>query len=232
MNSGILVPVLTALAGAGVAGIVAEWRQVQQNKREALRPIRRVLHRQLNIWHTFQTGDRELLLDALAASFGRRYKVDAKEIRRELVASPLGGVMLDKLLKEILPGDLATRYEEAVVELSEVDPFLAFRLGGKAGLHQYTDTLDRLAVAEGANVSDPHYVAASRIMRAEIHKHAAKLLREDIEEVAGLLGWRARRRARRLLRRVDLTKHPELDEALDSVMSQLESLFGLGGPDT
>jgi len=194
----ILVPILAALAGVAVGGLVAEGREWLRITRDNARSLNRVLYAQLDVWHIVHGADLEAVLDMVPRVIAPLLGGTSGDLRVLLQAAPELKPLLAEILRDQIPTDLEERYHAAVNQLAQIDPLLAYRISGRPELNALVVTWrGRLSLmAEQAPMSESDRSMIERFNPAiaqETRRQLLKPLEEDIESVAkkcGLTQWR------------------------------------------
>ncbi len=131
-----IFPVLAALAGAVVGGLITGLGALLQGARERRRALRVILFELLELRHQIALRDPRNVLELLSQVVAERAGRDAA---REL-AAPEGQRLARQLVqaaaKTFSESPLGPGYEGAVQALAPYDPFLAYRLRGQTHVLQ------------------------------------------------------------------------------------------------
>lgn len=214
-----LIPVLAALAGAFIGGLVAEVRTVLEMRRERRKALNRVLWTQLDLWYDLEQSDVGELIDEFMSGMAKRLGVTTDEFKIPAEHQDMFTAVLAQFVGEARNPDLDVNYEEAVDSLAIFDPILAFRLSGKTKFSRPREQSEAYLAKViqhfgGGDENDlkPGVDLMRPFLRREMFDSARKVLREDIKDVAGELGRKPRKRVARLL--------SELSERADEKQSQ------------
>jgi hypothetical protein len=134
-----LVPVLAALLGTLVGGVIAEVRVALDGRRGRQRSINAVLRYQLEVLYVLQRIDKESFVAAVAAVIEARVPGGGPEVALALQNDPrvLDGMV--QATSDTLNSELLDQFAGAIEKLAESEPVLAYRLS----------TLDRLSPIQG-----------------------------------------------------------------------------------
>ena len=222
-----IIPVLAALAGALVGGLITEIRQWMQLRRDNGRTLNRVLYTQLEVWHTVLKTDPEPVVAALAEIITTRFHLAETDVRAILNDDKLRALM-KQLSPTTVTGELELKYQTAVDSLADVNPVLAFRLNGRPELTRYAtkwkasveDWLQQISAPD----SDNRLLTSFQLIfedRARVR--LLESLEGDIVDVALLLGTQTSKRVRKTIARaregLDDVAIADLRAVLDQVLS-------------
>lgn len=237
MSLQIIIPVIAALAGAGVAGFSGELRHYVQMRRERRKTLNRVLWCQLDLWYEVvnrsNIGDAfDLVFSKLAARLGVPLTTIAPPEAKAKLIEILGETMLPRRDPE-----LDRKYAVAVEELASYEPLLAYKLSGKTDLQRHQQQSKEYVAAfehqfgTGTEADQIGINALSPFARAEIESTAILVIEDDIKDVSGLLGHKERKAVERLLRklsdRLEQTHTERIDAAVERVLTWWQSLTGV-----
>src|SRR5690349_10000226 len=108
-----VLPVISALAGAIVGGVVAELRAIMQSGRERRRALRVLLYEVLNLRYEIRRRDPRAIIEAMKRLFERRFGQEQARSFDSPEGQKLIGIVR-ALLDESTERPIAPRYEEAV----------------------------------------------------------------------------------------------------------------------
>jgi hypothetical protein len=224
------IPVIAALAGAAVGGAIAEARSWIQIVRDQRRTLNRVLYAQLDVWQTVLRADPDAALEVLPRIMSKATQIPEPAVRAIYDTMPGFADLIRGLLDEAVPANLEKRYQDAVDQLADVFPVLAYRLSGrpeitsvaKSWSSRINDSLTKMSVTDQDKALAGSL--APRVER-EIRADLLKDLEEDINEVAGKLGRRALRDTRQALSkakaRASADREDEIAKILNRVLGEL-----------
>lgn len=236
-----LVPVLAALAGVLVGGLISELRVALEMRRERKKALNRVLWCQLDLWHDLERYDLKDLLDLFLKRLARRMNLPLDQTG--LIIPDADRNILAEIIGEVVgssrrPG-LDEDYDASVEALAMYDPLLAVQLSGKTSLAQHriqsdayvTSVIDRFA----APLDDTTHVER---LRPWIYKEnldtARRILRSDIEAVARSLSrcrWRAVQRSLvAVTEKVGREQEQLIDQGIDRLVEQFRMLAAGASP--
>jgi len=217
------LPVLAALAGALVGGVVGELRTIVQSARERRRALRMLLYQLLELRFCIATHDPRMVMPVLMDYVRRTFGSEALQA--------LQSAGTEHLLRQMVAAaptlfgsdpPMAAHYQEAIKALAPYDPVEAYRLSNQAEFQnlerefrQYYDraiAFPQIAADPQAAVVLPHVEAASvDVARSEALTQLAK----NIHAVAWKVSPLTRYRAGRIVRLQDRIPGPELERLLD-----------------
>lgn len=222
---GDLLPVLAALAGAFVGGVIAELRTLLQGSRERRRALRFLLYQLLDLRFSIQRMDPHRLIATLRRIMERRFGPEAvQEFDAPLVQSFFRQA-LDAVGASMEPPRSESRYAAAVDALAPYDPILAYRLGEQNQLAHFDREVrsyfDRVRYLPEV-VSDPNSPHAIELIQSAslevVRSEVLKTLREHIQMVSSGISQFCWWRASRVLRRQDKASDPELDKSVEKLI--------------
>lgn len=222
-----LLPVISALTGALIGGVIAELRTFMAAARERKKALRILLYALLQIRFEICRYNPDQFMQALSRSFARRFGVDvAKELEAPEAKAFFDGI-IQKVLDEMRT-DLNPKYNKAVEALSPHDPILAYCLVGNERilaldriLRQYCENL-RANPEIAADPAGIRFLDSSKTtMLNTALVEAKKQLAEDIAHVAWELSFLTHLRVKDALSRQDRVLEKELDEFLDQVFDSI-----------
>jgi hypothetical protein len=193
MSLQILVPIIAALAGAGLAAFAGELRHYVESSRDRRKALNRVLWCQLDLWYEVKRADIGDGLDIVFSKLATRLGVDIAAIASVETRSKLAQILADNFaLRKSL--ELDKKYADAVETLAAYEPVLAYQLSGKTDLQRHREKSDAYVSAiaeqfgEGKTVDSAGLGALMPFAREETFRAADLVLQEDIEDVAARLG--------------------------------------------
>lgn len=230
-----LVPVLAALAGAFIGGLVAEVRTVLEMRRERRQGLNRVLWTQLDLWYDLERSEVGGVVDHMHEGLAKRLGVAKEDLSFPAEYQDLLGSIIAQLASDARNPELDSQYETAVDALASFDPILAFRLSGKTKLarpREQSEGFIATVVQQMGSISyeelKPGVDHMRPFVRGEMFESSRQIFREDIEEVAEQLGRKAKKRVRRLLSNLSLRAGQQqetiLEDYLDRAAPQLVAL--------
>ena len=222
------VPVIAALTGAVVGGLVSEARAYLTDRREQRRAKRRVLAILLELQYQFRRSDA----NALSKQIGEQLRATIPGVEAswiEAIFSPVSvRAMLAVLPSDQSVGKLGEQLEDAVDALAIYDPWLAFKIRGYDSVLRLEETAGNLfAFLPGVAGIDPSArdedARARIIASAHLFESAGSDLDAAVRDVAlslSIFDWvRAKQREhQRGKRRGATTRQAE------NLMAQLRSL--------
>lgn len=176
-----LVPIIAALAGALVGGLVSEMRIAFEGQRERNRVLNQLLHYQLEVLYSLQRLDPQELEQELAELFGTRFPEMSDQIVAGLRSAPGFMETLMAASGQHLPHGLVENYERSINGLSQVEPVLAYRLSSPEPVARIGNLLEQVRLsAEDAAADGSELQRLTTAVEPELYQVAAKKVREDI----------------------------------------------------
>lgn len=217
MNRAVLLPVVTALIGAAIGGLVAELRQWLQISRDNRRVLNRVLFVQLDVWDTIRRADPDTAMNDLPRILAKVFSVPEPEVRQVFQGHPATLQFIRQILATATPTGVDNQYREAVDRLADVQPLLAYRISTRPGLDALLTSWRAKAEEYLSTISEPEdnrkfLDTFQPALESESRAIRLKRLEDDIADVAGAIGWRRERQVRLLLNRAKQTKDHDDDE--------------------
>ncbi len=141
-------------------------------------------------------------------------------------------LILENMLNDLKK--LETGYESAIHNLATVDPFIAYRLGGKTStyekLEQLPGQLSKLAepFPNDKENFDAGIKQVVDILRPDLTNESVEALEDDIIDIAWkinpVIWWKMKGRLKKYRQNND----KEMDKYIDSLFTKFESLFKSG----
>jgi hypothetical protein len=226
MTLQILIPVVAALAGAGVAGLAGETRHYVELRRERRKALNRVLWCQLDLWTALSRYDLTGALEVVMPRFADRLGVVEADLspanNREVVAE----LVADNILPDREP-DLDLKYAASVEALASFEPVLAYRLSGKTELQFYREQVNSYMAAAVDRLpmepTDPAMLKSFiSFLQKEMLRTVKKILQDDMEAVGKHLNRRTRRDIKRATRsleeRIEADPKLTIEEGADRML--------------
>lgn len=222
-----LLPVISALVGALIGGLIAEFRTFMAAAREQKKALRILLYALLQLRFEICRFNPDHVMQALSRQFARRFGTEAVKAIEAPEAKAFFDVTIQKVL-DITRTDLSPKYNHAVEALSPHNPILAYNLVGNEKilaldriLRQYYENL-RASPEIAADPAGIRFLDSSKTtMLNTAFVEAKKQLAEDIAHVAWKLSFWTHRRVKGTLSRQDRVPEKELDEFLDQVFDSI-----------
>ena len=216
------LPVLAALAGVIVGGVIAELRTLLRGARERRRALRTLLHHLLELRFRVVTQDPRPLLPILIGYLKRRFSPEQVQAFESSASEQILRQVFAALVTSAGDPPVIEQYERAIEALAPHDPILAYRLSNQSrlpnlehelmGYYAKLMTLPQLAQDAEAVELLPQIESASVVIA---RSQALDQLAESIRDVASEVSWSTRRGARQVLQRQDEIPGAELDKILD-----------------
>jgi hypothetical protein len=219
-----------ALVGAVSGGLVAEWRQLLQIRRDARKTLNKVLFAQLEIAYRLKRDHTAPRLRVLSGFLRTRYGTEGAATLDQVFATPSFQVMLRETLSDGWATSAESQYQIAVAAVAEVNPLLAYQLSGAAAVTKYREFVQRyvesVRVTVGA-VTSPSDIAAlaslEAVLEEKVHEQAFSNICDDAALVARALGWTTSWRVRRLLRRQVVIDDSEFASTFTPLVEEVEA---------
>jgi len=226
MSVSVLIPVLAALAGAAIGGLVAELRQGLQISRDNRKIRNRVLYTQLDVWHTVSWADPEVLLSAAPKIMAGALGIPEADIQSAFKEYPAVEGLWRQVLPQSIPTDLERRYQNAVDSLADVNPLLAYQLSGRPELNTFSKAwlsrIDAFTTEIQASEQDRRTLAAfSPPLDRELRARLLETLEDDIRDVARAISWLRRRQVSKTIERGKMGATGIADRELEKVIQRL-----------
>lgn len=222
-----VLPVITALVGALIGGVVAELRTFMAASRERKKALRVLLYELLQLRFEIHRYNPEHLMQALSRLFARRFGAEGIKA----VETPETKTLIDSIIHAVLNTmrpEFSTKYNNAVEALAPHDPILAYSLVGQEQLLALDRTVGQYYEVIRAHpeiAADPEGIrfldASKKATFNAAYVEAAKRLAEDITDVACKCSFWTNRRVRHILSRQDRFSGKEMDELLDRFLDQV-----------
>jgi len=218
-------------------GQVSQW---YKGRKSDNRTRKRILYCMLEIYHTIPklSIDMHQISDTISISLLKKFKItdpkeieEGKEIMRTVVmpvlAKPLKELVADKF------DQIDKWYEEAVANLSSVDPVLAYKLTGAASFLKHKDAfLKPLDEAMGRSEQPMDEIVGKNIkgfIYKKVDQDTLDFFKDNILILSRSIGRHTMRKTRALLKKQPTQKDTdeELDSLLDEYTTMLEGIAAL-----
>lgn len=228
-----LLPVLSALAGVIVGGLIAELRAALENFRGRRRALRVLLFHLLGLRHELSKRDPQHLVAAVVPFLQKHFGAALPD---NLQQYPLYQQVLVAARHLSESSSVAATYREAVADVAPFDPILAYHLSGDdrlvdmdSGIREYFDELLTIPVV----ASDPSTPLIEPPVRAAglsmVYNKGLDALSESALTVAGKLSRRMHFRVKAVLSRQDRIPTPaELNSIVEKFMADIPALSTAG----
>lgn len=221
-----------ALAGTFSGGIIAEWRNVLQLRRESRKTLNQVLFSQLEIVYRLKRSRIEPSIRALKEILTKRFGAESNAILEMLLTQPAFVNAVTRAVGGDWPTTIDLQYQDAVNKISEVNPLLAYRLSGRNAVAKYGEYVQglleamRSTIGDGASPSDAAAMTSVKgLLEETLQADAISDVRSDAELVARALGWNTLRKVRKLMDRPSNPSEAEFASVFDPLIKQLETLL-------
>lgn len=194
---GVSKELLIGLSGLLVGALINGLGFLYRTRLDSKKSARRTLYLLLEIRHTLRLS----MVDTVGLTQQYRQHCEARLVAKEF-AEPLDG--LDGLLKSHLDGTLQAMrsdvparlllaFEQALAELSSVDPVLAYRLRGKERLGDVVVEIQGYLARISASLAGQSLPAqigeVDTFVRQSAFAAIGQVLDADIRRVARACGW-------------------------------------------
>lgn len=222
-----VLPVITALVGALVGGVVAELRTFMAAARERKKALRVLLYELLRLRFEIHRYNPDHLIQALSRMFMRRFGAEGTKA----IETPEVKTFFNSLIHGVLQtmqAEFSSKYNNAVEALAPHDPITAYRLVGQEQLLALERTLGQYYEVIRAHpeiATDPEGIrfldASKKAMFNAAYAEAVKQLSEDITHVARQCSFWTKQRVVGVLSRQDRPPEKELDDFIDRLLNQV-----------
>lgn len=230
-NKDILI-FLGPLFGIGIGWLLNHADQWFKARQEDKRKLKEVLYNLLETYHLFIRSDFDRYIKLISNKVFQRLPKEHQTAEVDIFLNQLYSNMINNFLKPDLINDnkkIEKSYQDSIKLLSSVDPFLAYKLGGKTAIIKFFEHFDNYIKELNENLiktypSDTEGIQGSfkiigDIIKPDIINEAIKILEEDIYKVAfeiNLVVWlKSRRILSKIKRRITIEVDKKLDEMID-----------------
>ena len=233
-----LLPVICALIGALVGGIVGETRIALQTSRERKRTLKKVLFNQLELWYETRRRRIGRLIETLERCMESRIAssddLESTNIREALHEDGLG-IFFKEALEMVNIEEMVDRYQNTIGELAPCDPVLAYQLSGRVAILEYQrwygDILQQIEISNDS-IEDVEMTAMVEYVQDYVDESASQkvteALEEDVKMVASAISFREWWRVWRLIRgkeRLEEKQNMEMEQELNRYFDDFIARF-------
>lgn len=227
METNSYFPIFTTLAGALVGGMISEFRNIVQLRRDARRARNKLLYNLLDIWCVLKTMDIGFVFEKIIAKFSQKFNVPIDQMRKEFQGKPdIKYEVIKRLLERIPTENLEKKYQDSVDDLGPHDPILAYRMSGKGVLLRYDDiysgfrkSLDEdNACGDSLNKFIDHMKSFSD---KKTTNEALIVMEDDILIVASKISRRTRKSVSEIIKKIKCKSEEELEILVEEFVDHI-----------
>jgi len=231
----VYIPVIAALVGAFIGGLIKEIGTAYQAYREDKRVLKRVLYNQLELWLQFKLCDPGPYV--LTAVQKLNELISKSGIPEELVKEMTEPIQreLNSIYGEIELGNpvkLKERYQNVVDDLSRIDPLLAYNISGRidvesimSKMNTFFDAADsRIAQSEATPPAPELKLFMVCQMQEKLLKEVVSSVKSDIYRTAWRISALTLIRTWFMLRKAASNQDKKRSAELEKMMQEALSL--------